>query len=371
MDTAANGYQSSTDYDTTLLQYLFTLLLYKESRLQACELIESSLLHMPMLNLNRIGNIHYILHTIDDDGLSCLCKVFAVTLSDLDLNEKKYWANAQKKQQQLLLYQQQQQQQQQVNNQNGGGTTSSTSNSNSGSQSNSPTQNGSQSSAFPTQSTTTTAKYVPIMPSIRDQNQELLLGIPTLLSRLVNLVRKKDYSVRYPDSNTEIENWIRYIDQALSDDSDESDAEMMPFNAATMRGFNHNTTPGQGAQTNGQAGSAASGNTRWPTYQINDENQLNQPALVAAAKLNNFVHVLYTLSLLLIGKERKRVQKSLAKLRLASALNSLFDYLIWNCRCEYPGTENNQQQMRSHICPEVAVKIQFLRLVHSFCDHSE
>ena len=101
----------------------------------------------------------------------------------------------------------------------------------------------------------------------------------------------------------------------------------------------------------------------------------HQPALQAAAKLNNFVYVLYTISLLLIGKEKRKVQKSLTKLRLASALNSLFDYLIWNCRCEYPNSpsessSSQQQQRMAHICPEVAVKIQFLRLVHSFCDHS-
>ncbi len=64
---------------------------------------------------------------------------------------------------------------------------------------------------------------------------------------------------------------------------------------------------------------------------INDDIRM-QPALIAASKINNYVHVLYTLSLLLIGKERKRVQRSLAKLKLASALNSLFDFLIWNCR---------------------------------------
>ena len=345
---STNGGQTA-DYDTTLLQYLFSLLLYKESRLQACELIESILLHMPMLNLNRIGNIHYILHTIDDDGLSCLCKVFAVTLSDLDLSEKKCWANAQKKQQ-LLVYQQQQQQLQA--NQNGNGSSQSSA----ATPSSSP--GGGQQAV-----TTPQPKYVPIMPSIRDQNQELLLSIPTLLNRLVNLVRKKDYSVRFPDSSTEIENWIRYIDQALSD-TDESDSDM-PFNPA-VRSLN---STGAGSTHNNNAPTAT---TNWANFQISDDNQLNQPALVAAAKLNNFVHVLYTLSLLLIGKERKRVQKSLAKLRLATALNSLFDYLIWNCRCEYPGGENNnQQQLRSHICPEVAVKIQFLRLVHSFCDHSE
>ena len=88
---------SQNNYDTTLLQYLFTLLMFKESRLQACQLIESILLHMPMLNLNRINNIKLILENIDDDGLSCICKIFAVTLSNLDMNEKKYLASGQKR----------------------------------------------------------------------------------------------------------------------------------------------------------------------------------------------------------------------------------------------------------------------------------
>jgi hypothetical protein len=45
----------------------------------------------------------YILEKIDDEGLASICRIFAVTLSDLDMSEKKYWANAQKKQQQLQL----------------------------------------------------------------------------------------------------------------------------------------------------------------------------------------------------------------------------------------------------------------------------
>ncbi len=183
--------------------------------------------------------------------------------------------------------------------------------------------------------------------SVRDQNQELLLKIPNLLTRLVGLVRDKDYAVRYQGVNSELEHWMRYIDEALSD-SEDTNSEQMIF----------------------ESGGSSSA----------PENQLYQPALIAATKLNNFVHVLYTLSLLLIGKERKLVQKSLTKLRMAHALNSLFDYLVWNCHCENhnpSGTgqtaeqQLQQQQARSHICPEVAVKIQFLRLVHSFCDHSE
>jgi hypothetical protein len=65
------------------------------------------------------------------------------------------------------------------------------------------------------------------------------------------------------------------------------------------------------------------------------------------------------------------VQRTQSKLRLAAALNTLFDYLVWNCHCDRRGSSGmgaEAQQVRS---PEVVVKIQFLRLVHSFCDHSE
>ena len=174
---------------------------------------------------------------------------------------------------------------------------------------------------------------------------------------------------------------MRYLDEALSDTEDNNnnlinntsnasdDLEQMTFdnnNAPT----NESTTAVMDVNNNNN-----NNNSNLTTGA--PENQLYQPALLAATKLNNFVHVLYTLSLLLIGKERKMVQKTLAKLRLAPALYSLFDYLVWDCHCEYhssngPGViDQQQQQIRSHICPEVAVKIQFLRLVHSFCDHSE
>lgn len=321
--------------------------MFKDSRYLSCQLIESILLHMPMLNLNRINNIKYILEKIDDEGLASICRIFAVTLSDLDMSEKKYWANAQKKQQQLQLIQKQQQQLLNSTLDNNNSNISS--------------------SSSPTSSNSAVKKHIQLPLSVRDQNQELLLNIPSLLNRLVNLVRCKDYAVRYTGKSTELEHWIRYIDEALSDtDEPETDNQ------------NDLDILNDSLMMNDLASNLISNNTNSnneiirPTF----DNQLFQPALLAATKLNNFVHVLYTLSLLLIGKERKRVQKSLAKLRLAAALNSLFDYLIWNCRCEYhnasaSGDANQAPPPRSHICPEVAVKIQFLRLVHSFCDHSE
>ena len=103
-----------------------------------------------------------------------------------------------------------------------------------------------------------------------------------------------------------------------------------------------------------------------------------QPALLAAAQLGETVHVLATLCLLLVGNEKKRVQRSLAKLQIALVLNTLFDSLVWNCRCEdnstssaNSGQQPPQQAARAHVCVEITVKIQFLRLVYSLCDYSE
>lgn len=275
-----------------------------------------------MLNLNRICNIKHILETIDDEGFASMCRIFAITLSDLDITEKKYWI--------------------QKKTQIKPGSTSSPS----------------------TSQTAAVAEETKSVVSVRDQNQELLLNIPSLLDRLVNLVHRKDYAIRYPGTDSELEHWMRYLDEALSD-TDDNEPSSDPINNSQTISYGHNDQP---------SNNSTDSNNNLTNYRTGaPENQLYQPALLAANKLNNFVHVLYTISLLLIGKERKRVQKSLTKLRLATALYSLFDYLVWNCRCEYHNSsgQGDQQQVRSHICPEVAVKIQFLRLVHSFCDHSE
>lgn len=296
---------------------------------------------MPMLNLNCISNIKYILETIDDEGLSSICRIFAITLSDLDMAEKKCWTQSKQQQiQQNASGQQNQQQQQQQTMQI---------------------------------DETEEAKPETAPLSVRDQNQDLLLNIPSLLSRLVNLVRRKDYTTRYTNSSSEIEHWMRYLDEALSDNEDSdpntsannNNLELMMLDISSggsesmfVDADNNNlNTSGQSQFNNHRSGAS--------------ESQLYQPALLAATKLNNFVHVLYTLSLLLIGKERKQVQKTLSKLRLAEALNSLFDYLVWNCHCDQHGSSGTMGEPHQVRSPEVAVKIQFLRLVHSFCDHSE
>ncbi|ESO95002.1 hypothetical protein LOTGIDRAFT_215160 [Lottia gigantea] len=97
---------------------------------------------------------------------------------------------------------------------------------------------------------------------------------------------------------------------------------------------------------------------------------VQQQGLKMTEELIQRVEVVYILGLFLLGKHRKKVQRKLAELKLAAGLSDLFEQFIWKCR------HNTRHRLRGHnaaceCSPEVALKIQFLRLVHSFCDHSD
>ncbi|XP_032219166.1 short transient receptor potential channel 4-associated protein isoform X2 [Nematostella vectensis] len=81
------------------------------------------------------------------------------------------------------------------------------------------------------------------------------------------------------------------------------------------------------------------------------------------------VEVFYVLCLFLTGKHKQTVQSKLSELRLIPGMCELFDNIIWQ------HTNANRGLMEiegDHECtPETALKIQFLRLVHSFCDRHE
>jgi hypothetical protein len=73
---------------------------------------------------------------------------------------------------------------------------------------------------------------------IRDSNHELLLNIPTLLSRLVDLVRNKDYTVRYDNFNQEHEHFLQMIDDSMSDDSMSDDFDEMGDDNSSIDSLN-------------------------------------------------------------------------------------------------------------------------------------
>ncbi|XP_071484771.1 short transient receptor potential channel 4-associated protein-like [Diadema antillarum] len=80
------------------------------------------------------------------------------------------------------------------------------------------------------------------------------------------------------------------------------------------------------------------------------------------------VEVLHVLCLLLGGKQRHKVHEVLAQCKLMPGLNALFDKVIWRCILRAPIHGANEN---CDCSPEVALKVQFLRLLHTYCDHHD
>lgn len=103
----------------------------------------------------------------------------------------------------------------------------------------------------------------------------------------------------------------------------------------------------------------------WNIITFLDRTALSTGIVHLAA--SHHVEVLFVLCALCGGKRREQVQDSLAELGLVSVLNDMFDKLDW-----VPA------QSRAHprgihglgcVCnPKSALKIQYLRLIHNFCD---
>lgn len=273
--------------DDDLLNYTFTLLAYDQTFLTACQLVEDLLQSRKhVLNLTSIDNIRTLVTGLDDKKLSNFCRVLAVTISDLDIYENKSSLFAQNKQK--------------------------------------------RSKGF---------------VNVRDVNQEMLLAIPDLIARLVNIAIAKVYTPRYPGFASELDCWMEWIENSMADEA---------FDAPTTDDLEDFI-----------GGISAMSSSNGPL--------MKQSGLRISTDLILRVQVVYVLGLFLVGKHRKKVQRKLAELNLIPGLCDLFDQFIWKCQSH---RNNSRHRLRGHnasceCSPEVALKIQFLRLVHSFCDHSD
>ncbi|CAH1779910.1 unnamed protein product [Owenia fusiformis] len=272
-----------TQHDDVVM-YLFTLLCHNKTALTAMTMLEDMLQQRrQVFNLTRITNIRQIIKKLDNRKLAIFCRVLAVTISNLDIYENKSSLFAQNKQK--------------------------------------------RSKGF---------------VNVRDVNQELLLSIPDLLDRLVDIACIKVYTPRYRSMQSELDCWMEWIDNSLSDCA-----------------FDEPITDDWENFIGGISEPVSSSGP-----------MVHQPGLEMGADLVTRVQVVYVLGLFLIGKHRKKVQRKLADLKMIPGLSNMFDEFIWKCQV------NTRHRLRGHnasceCSPEVALKIQFLRLVHSFCDHSE
>ncbi|KAJ7337109.1 Short transient receptor putative channel 4-associated protein [Desmophyllum pertusum] len=87
------------------------------------------------------------------------------------------------------------------------------------------------------------------------------------------------------------------------------------------------------------------------------------------------VEVFYVLCLFLTGKHKLIVQKRLSEQKLIPGMCQLFDKMSWLNETERMNPDSMDIEIieiGDHECtPQTALKIQFLRLVHSFCDRHE
>ncbi|KAG7168132.1 Short transient receptor potential channel 4-associated protein-like [Homarus americanus] len=286
MDTTIGCQLSDSD---EVLQILFSLMLDSETYTKAITLIEHLLiLRRSTLQLNTIPGLDRLISQLDGEYLANFCSILAVTISDLDVYENK-----------TLLYEQ-----------------------------------------------SMLRSNIKSLSPLRDINQEYILSIPEFLPRLVNFATKLPYEPRYSGRTMEVDHWMRFIDDSMSEVLRQHES-LMP------------------SPTLNSAVSVTDLLDRIQPQAIPSQIEaLTSPMLQR-------VESVYVLGLLLLGKQRKEVQTQLAKLRLIPRLSQLFDLFIWKCetyqeRIRVPG------HLSSCECsPEVALKIQFLRLVHSFCDQSE
>ncbi|KAL1439952.1 hypothetical protein MTO96_009778 [Rhipicephalus appendiculatus] len=175
---------------------------------------------------------------------------------------------------------------------------------------------------------------------VRDINQEVILNVPGILKRLVMIACAKPYTPRFPAIAGEMNHWMQWIENQVS-------------------------TSGTGPVMD-----FVGGISQWNR----ESNRFqHEAALKISAEMTFRAEAVYILGLLLVGKRRKEVQRALASLRLIPQLSDLFDHFVWKYntmrgqdRGRLPGHNINCE-----CSPEVALKIQVLRLVHSFCEHAE
>ncbi|KAK2149750.1 hypothetical protein LSH36_438g02046 [Paralvinella palmiformis] len=181
--------------------------------------------------------------------------------------------------------------------------------------------------------------------NVRDVNQELLLSVPDLIPRLVGIAVSKEYTPRYGGMSSELDCWMEWIENFMQEDA--LDIHLEDDLENFIGGISEPASFGS--------------------------SLVQQAGLRISNVLILRVQVIYVLGLFLVGKHRKKVQRKLADLKLIAGLSELFDQFIWKCQAH---RNNRRHRLRGHnasceCSPEVALKIQFLRLVHSFCDHSD
>ncbi|XP_033101532.1 short transient receptor potential channel 4-associated protein-like [Anneissia japonica] len=173
---------------------------------------------------------------------------------------------------------------------------------------------------------------------VSETNQGILIELPHFIKKIVRIAVKEiggSVAPTLPEVFSELEGWVTWLDSSLAFDP------LMDVDSET-----------EGAMMD----------------PFMDFQSLALPQSIKTMhELVYKVEVLYVLCLLLSGKQRNRVHGEVSTHKLMPGLNRLFDRVIWRCNLRpYPHARHSEN---CECSPEVALKIQFLRLIHTYCDH--
>lgn len=191
-----------------------------------------------------------------------------------------------------------------------------------------------------------------------DRNQGLLLSFPEFLSKMVKLTGKPLPTIfgnrtlsRFPLYSAGQSFWL----SALEED------DQMEQNPTSLSSINGSSPSGLGGESIDR-GTQTRNETRRQVLPIQ---------IPFMQEVMHKVEILYVLTLLLCGKSKRDVQARLGDMKFIPILSELFDKMVWNSECERFPRHSHQETEECDCTPESALKIQFLRFVHSFCDHNE
>ena len=305
----------------------------------ASRLIEVILMEKPdTLNLCSIPMLKEVLNVLDDrERLSILCRILSITISDLDSGEQNKNLLSQNKQKRVG-----------INNQ--------------------------YSSIIKRASTNTNSSEYDQRIPIREMNQELVMNVPGLIRKILDLAVDETYFPRQANSQTEIDNWMRFIDDSISNEIGSQLIQEGPIANQPLPSTSRGRQPSDSGDVfNSQLLAIMQQEN---TSDVGVGLTVLKSTIDAGMKVGNnllsLVEALYVLSLLLIGKHRKQIQNELAEMEMIPRLSILMDRFVWKSNS---GRNNRTWNIVEHFnecdcSPEVAVKIQFLRLLHSFCDQN-
>lgn len=298
-----------------LILYLFAIMEDRKTFLPASTLLEELLaVNRKIVDLSTINNLQTLVSNLRDSSFPGFCRILSTAVADIDFSDERSTLLAQDKEE----------------------------------------------------------KDRSLEKSLADKNQGLLLNHPDFLSRMVKLASKA-----FPVGS--LTNQIPHGFQRLVIDSTplslEDFEELFSFDYQNQQSSSRNSlglftadsSTGSGPNNASESAMDQSGLPSIPT----PTRVLLPLSVQVMNEVMHKVEILYVLTLFLCGKYKFEVQSKLSELKFIPTLCDMFDKLGWGNGTEKIPHHNHHESGDCDCTPESALKIQFLRFVHSYCDHND